>query len=755
MSPAVTPLDSKPLPLRFGLRVALPAAAAFLLIIALVGAAIAFAASSSDEVATSRQTRMVQQALAASLDQVTQTLEGVAVWDDTYDRLSPVGPDTRAWVDENIGAWLHEAYGHDEIYLFDARDSVVYGRVGGNQVAPDDYRFVRPDLGPFVAKLALLPAPVVSGPTGAAQSRLLPSGVRLPLHAVHVSHLTLVRGRLAAVSAMKVVPHSPARPVAAGGEGKIVSVRYLDGAFLAELERRNLLEGVKFERREPNGVGASFTLWDGDGRRIGWISWRPELPGAAVVERLRVPAILATVSLALLLALLAVGLWRSMRKTRATLETLQASERRAWTLAYQDALTALPNRTQFAERLDAMLAEAAKVPTALFLLDLDRFKNVNDRFGHAAGDRLICDLADRLTALVDTRGIVARLGGDEFAVAVHMGARDAQVLAERLVGAARAPFDLGAAEAWVGMSVGLAMAPEHGLARDDLMRRADIALYRAKNSGRNVWVGFDASMDEIVRERGQVERDLRQALADPAQFEAVYQPILSTASGRVIGMEALVRWQHPERGPLAPEAFLAVAEDTGLIAPIGEFVLEAAARVALANPGLLMSVNVSAVQFRSSTFADRTLAAWRGVGADPAMLELEVTETVLVENDDLIRATLARLRRSGVRIALDDFGTGYSSLSHLQRFKVDRIKIDRSFVAQIGGTVDTAPMVGAMIALGHAAGLEVTAEGVETEAQWQALAALGCDHVQGFAVASPVTGTEVGAAFTAPARKVA
>jgi predicted signal transduction protein with EAL and GGDEF domain len=336
------------------------------------------------------------------------------------------------------------------------------------------------------------------------------------------------------------------------------------------------------------------------------------------------------------------------------------------------------------------------------------------------------------------------LGGDEFAILRRKASsQEIAALCERILETVRPPFDLIGNSAFVGVSIGVAIAPEAGFERVDLMRKADIALYRAKAEGRDCYRLFTPAMDEGVKLRSTIEEDLRTALTTGDELQVHYQPQVAGPGLAIVGLEALVRWQHPRLGLIAPEHFIPVAEETGLICQLGEWMLRQACIASQRWPDLFIAVNLSPVQFRTSGFADRLIAIVRSSNVDPHRIELEVTEGLLLDDSDIVSDALQRLRATGFRIALDDFGTGYSSLSYLRRFQVDKIKIDRSFVQHLGQTVDSTAIISAVLTLGHAMGLTVTAEGVETAAQYDFLEAAGCNTMQGYLFSRPLPEEEV------------
>ena len=415
-------------------------------------------------------------------------------------------------------------------------------------------------------------------------------------------------------------------------------------------------------------------------------------------------------------------------------------------LARYDALTDLPNRILFRETLDHALTFARRGHMlALHCLDLDQFKAVNDTLGHPVGDGLLQAVARRLRDGARETDTVARLGGDEFAIV--QGALDSPLeatgMAARLIGLIEAPFDVDGHQIVIGASIGIAFAPTDGLDPDALLKNADLALYRAKLDGRGVYRLFQTEMDAEMQARRVMELDLRQALGR-GQFELFYQPLIDLRAKEVAGFEALLRWHHPEHGLVPPGRFIPLAEEIGAIVPIGEWVLRQACAAATSWPGeLRVSVNLSPVQFKGRDLVATVDAALRAAGLPPGRLELEITETVMLQDTAATLATLHDLRCLGVLIAMDDFGTGYSSLSYLRRFPFDRIKIDQSFVRELGRQRDCDAIIRAVVALSHELGMATTAEGVETREQLRALARAGCSDIQGYLFSRPVPQREI------------
>lgn len=435
------------------------------------------------------------------------------------------------------------------------------------------------------------------------------------------------------------------------------------------------------------------------------------------------------------------------RQYEATLERrVEEATRDLAYLAQYDSLTGLANRGLFRDRLAQALARADRHErlVALLFLDLDGFKAINDTLGHDAGDNLLKTVADRLRGCVRRADTVARLGGDEFAVILEGVSRigDATAVAQKILDTVALPFILNGQEVFVTTSIGIAVYRRDGEDAEALTKNADTAMYRAKEQGRSTYQIYTADLHEKILQRLALESGLRRAL-ERGEFLLYYQPRVNLRSGAITGMEALLRWRHPERGLVSPVEFIPVAEESGLIIPIGEWVLrEACAQSrawhAAGLPRLRVAVNLSARQFRHKDLAEAVARIVAETGLEPEWLELELTEGFLMENTQASSATLAALKAMGLRISIDDFGTGYSSLNYLQRFPIDTLKIDQSFVRGIPTDPDAAAIVTAIIALAHSLRLEVVAEGAETKEQIEFLKAQGCDEIQGYLFSPPL-----------------
>ena len=494
---------------------------------------------------------------------------------------------------------------------------------------------------------------------------------------------------------------------------------------------------------------ASVPLIDSRGVILGYIGWTPNRPGLTLIRKTG-PALLGG-------AVLGAGvLWFLLRRLRRASSELQSSQDHAQFLAFHDRLTGLPNRALFEDRLKRafVAAQRQRGRIALLYIDLDRFKTVNDTLGHPAGDELVRQTARRLESRVREVDTVARLGGDEFAIVLvdirNVGA--AEDLSAKLLDDLSRPFLLMGDQVFIGASIGIAVSPDSGSDPDDLLRKADIALYEAKKNGRGRYQVFAGDMDDILTRRRLIESELRAALDRGGELRLAYQPVYAPNCQTIVGAEALVRWEHPDPWRAAAGAFhrhrRRARHD------------RAARQLGAHQGGAFRREHRAAVDRRqrvAAAIARRGVCAARSsrssaMPGSRRRLQIEITESVLLEDSDTAKAALATLRQAGVRVALDDFGTGYSSINYLRRYAVDKLKIDRSFVRQLGADDDTHAIVEAMVRLARALKMQVTVEGVETAEQRDMALAIGCDELQGFLLASPMTEAQMRETLSAAAK---
>ncbi len=687
----------------------MPTALMLLMLAVIVGTVLQLSTHRTDELAVVRENQRMRMAVDHGLNAVAVNQEASTFWDDAVIRTRQRPLDLE-WIDNNLGVWFHTYYGIDETYLVDPRDRPIYAMQNGDRRLPASFA-LRADpalmLAAQLRKKLLIKGLVQEGAAG---------------QTVGVSEIVLFDGRPAFVSLKPILPETANVAQPSGAEYLHVAVRYLDRTFLDKIGKHNVFDDPKFSQTHPGR--ASVPLRASNGRILGYLTWKPFESGAQV-ERQMIPPLL--VALLIVAGITGLLLWR-IQRDRSKLESTRAE---AQHLAFHDSLTGLPNRALFEDRLEQAVGRRDFSATVL-LLDLDRFKNVNDTLGHQAGDALIREFSKRLTALTRQSDTVARLGGDEFAILVE-ATTQANILrlAERILIEVRKPFAIVDAEVYVGVSIGVAVTQGTKIEPLELMRMADIALYGAKDDGRGRWRLFSPQMDECVKLRSAIEASLRQAIAEDEGLCLHFQPQVAS-NGKILGVEALLRWIRPDGTLAMPDEFISVAEDTGLIIPLGDWVLRQACIASRRWSGLFVGVNLSPVQFRAPDFLQRLLQIVGETGADPSAIQLEVTEQVLLDDDESVHALIAGLRAAGFKIVLDDFGTGYSSLSYLRKFAIDKIKIDGSFVQHLGEEADSAAIIRAMLALGRAMGITVSAEGVETAEQLEFLQLAGCTEMQGY-----------------------
>jgi diguanylate cyclase (GGDEF)-like protein len=552
-------------------------------------------------------------------------------------------------------------------------------------------------------------------------------------------------GRPAMVAA--VVVGEQENPANANARAPIVAlVKYVSDRLLTKIGDHLQVEDLRLiDAATPLGDDQVVTLADAEGQPVVRLAWRPKRPGGAVIVSF-VPFVAEAL---IAFALLIVIIMRHMRRTAAAIAD---GERQLRHLALHDPVCGLPNRIYFSERLERAIAEVRNGgPTAaVFYIDLDHFKDVNDTLGHHIGDELILNVTRCLSEIMRDDDLVARLGGDEFAIIMTCAADSysLQAVAERILAAICTPFVVSGHGINIGASIGIAVIDSTQDARD-ILRYADMALYRAKNEGRNRACIYDAAMDADLSNRKLLEGALRQAIKN-RELHVVYQPIVDRSGGRLVGVEALARWIHPVHGEIPPARFIPIAEHSGLIVELGEYILRRACLDGRNWPGVTVSVNVSPLQFRRPDFVEAIERILGETGFAPNQLELELTESTLLGNLESAELSMLRLKGVGVCFALDDFGTGYSSLLYLRRFPFDKLKIDSSFVRSIEKAADAAAIVHAVVSLGRGLGMKVTAEGVETAEQHLFLRAAGVHSMQGYRFGRPVTAAEIDHRLAAP-----
>jgi diguanylate cyclase (GGDEF)-like protein len=696
--------------------------------------AVLSSANRADDVAVQYEKQLFTRALANHSERVLRELESVTSTDNAVRHISQSYD--ADWVRRRVGGWLNSFFDHDVIMVFDRNDRMIYSFDGmqpgenGRNTALSIPNEIKPTLDYLRGRRPAISSNLQSDPDRAAHSD------------AHMRAATVgsFLGRPALIAAATVGPRDQPALLLDSNAPAVVSVKIIDREVLDEIASRLRLQNLReVGGNGPGGHDYVFVLTESGGAVAGRFAWTPRQPGALIVN-----SVLPYIGVALGgFALLAAFVLRYMRRTAAA---IAAGETRLRHLAMHDPLCGLPNRIFFSERLEAVITQVrgGSTPAAVVYIDLDHFKDVNDTLGHPIGDELIRNVTLRLSHTMRDDDLVARLGGDEFAVITFASAEPTalQEIAVRAIGALCAPYSVNGHTIVIGASIGIAIIDKRTGSAADIMRYADMALYRAKNEGRNRACVYDEVMDADLSQRKLVEQELREAI-DNDRLKVLYQPIFNASGERVVGVEALARWPHPTRGLVSPAEFIPIAEHSGLIIELGARVLRRACLDGKAWPGITVSVNVSPLQFRRLDFVsmvERTLAE---TGLDPTRLELELTESTLLGNLDSAESAMHRLRAMGVRLALDDFGTGYSSLLYLRRFPFDKLKIDRSFVLSIEKATDAAAIVHAIVSLGRGLGMTVTAEGVETAEQHLFLRAAGVHCMQGFRFGAPSEPAEI------------
>jgi diguanylate cyclase (GGDEF)-like protein len=693
----------------------------------------------ADQVALENEKELFTRALSDQGQRALRELESVATTVEAT--LAVKGGFNRPWIRRSIETPLKTAFGHSFLFVFDGEDELGY--FPGDD--PARFKVIAGQLRPVID--------FVRGRPMADSARTITLTETFDSNAVkprrRAALLQDVLGLPAVVAAVAVLPYDRTLFTADQTVPIAVTVKFIDEYLLAEIAGHVHLRNLhKVDAYTTSAHDYMLDLVDGRGQAVTSFAWTPIKPGQAIFLSVVPYIVLAFGGF----SLLAIFMFRYMRKSAAT---IAAGEVRMRHLALHDSLSGLPNRIFFGDRLGSLIdtVRVSGRTAALFYIDLDYFKDVNDTFGHPAGDELINHVAARLLRTIRSEDLVARLGGDEFAVVTLTDADvgRAEAIGQRIISLLSEPYDINGKRIFIGASIGVAMLDDTVESAADVMRHADMALYRAKNEGRSRACMYDAEMDADHSQRKILEGDLRQAL-DAGSLEVAYQPIVDNAGDTVVSVEALARWNHPERGPIPPAEFIPLAEHSGLIIELGEWVLRRACLDGRQWPGVTVSVNVSPLQFRRTDFVDLVERVLAETGFDPAYLEIEVTESTLLGNIDAAEAAMLRLKSLGVRLALDDFGTGYSSLQYLRRFPFDKLKIDRSFVKIMGETADNATVLHAIVSLGRGLGMKVTAEGVETNEQHRFLTAAGVHSMQGYRFGVPIPACEIAARLIAAPR---
>jgi diguanylate cyclase (GGDEF)-like protein len=692
-------------------RITVPVIIGAALSLALVVAFGVYAVLRVDGLAVERQRNFARSGIAEQVDGLAREQRSVTLWNDSV--LKAKAGDQQ-WMRENLGEWLHSYYGQDRVYVLDERNRPIHAMRDGMTVDPASFGGEAGAIMPLVARLR----------TQMRQRSAEPG----------ITDLVRLGSVPAIVSVQPIMPDTELVRQEAGTEYVHVASQLVDAELVSRVAAHYLIEGARLTSIDPQTT-ASVPLLDSGNATLGFLTWEPDRPGLAVVTQ-TAPALLAGVLLG------AAVLGFILRRLRRASRELQSSEEDARYLAFHDTLTELPNRALFEDRLDQALATVrrGRGRMALLCVDLDRFKHVNDTLGHDAGDQLVKQVAERLGEGVREIDTVARVGGDEFAI-VLVDIRDqrtAEKVSERILADLGEPFDIKGDQIFISASIGIALSPQDGIDVRELFRKADIALYAAKRSGRSCFRVFSDDMDDTLKHKHRIERDLRQALEGSRPVELAYQPVFAMDGLTLLGAEATLDSDHFAHGGLPVSQLIAIAEERGVIGLLTERMLAAACAFARDSEVPWLSIALSPVFLRQEGAAQlvQSVLAEAGVTAD--RLQVEIGEGLLLDGNPAALAAVRALREAGVRIALDDFGTGPSSLTLLRLHRVDKLKIDRSFVRLLGGSDPGEAIVRAIAQLAAALGIGVAAEGVETPEQRTTLAALGCQEIQGSLLSPPM-----------------
>jgi diguanylate cyclase (GGDEF)-like protein len=701
-------------------------AAGLLVAVAVVCARLAVlnAAYRIDEASLERERQLFADALASRSERVLRELESVSTTESARRHIrSNFDPE---WANASIGLRLQSFFHHDFVLIADGTGRIIYAWPDMRGLDADWLASIRSELKDLIESVR-----ASAGAEGGTPGNSRPG---------RLARLQTFQGGAAMVAAVAVPARDQGSPAGDPGMPVVVSVKFIGDAMLRDLASILQLRNLRrIDATPPAGDDYPFDLTGTRGHVLARFAWTPAKPGTEFVHRTLPFTSVVLAGLAVLALLVATY----MRHTAAT---IARTETRLRHLARHDPLSGLPNRILFGERLEAVIEKVRQGGTtaAVFYIDLDHFKDVNDTLGHPIGDELIRSVAQRLARTVRDEDLVSRLGGDEFAVIIPGGFDHGalQAMAARMIAAICSPYSIIGQSIVIGASVGIVIINAQVAGAPDVMRHADMALYRAKNEGRNRACIYDGAMDADLVKRKQLEHELRLAIETDA-LHVAYQPVVNASGETIIGVEALCRWIHPQRGEIPPSEFIPIAEHSGLILALGEQILRRACLDGKAWPELTVAVNVSALQFRRADFVEIVERVLSSSDFDPTRLELEVTESTVLGNADSVELAMFRLKALGVRLALDDFGTGYSSLLYLRRFPFDKLKIDSSFVRSIERAADAAAIVHAVVSLGRGLGMKVTAEGVETAEQHLFLRAAGVHSMQGYRFGRPSSAAEI------------
>ena len=679
-------------------------------------------AEQADGLSRAREEALVKMGLDQMADDHSELMTPITIWDAGV-TATAVKYD-KHWVDANIGRYFQNFLNFESSLLLDADNKAVFAYSKGKDIDPTAFASLQRETFAEVAQLRH------------TWRERHAKGLSASTESNHVGKLIALDGHIYIMGASLVLPDGTTNPsLETYPPFAAIGAHELNQPELIALSQRYMVSDIsilKAGEALPKG-SASVAFRDDDGHVLAELTWMPDTPGRTLFIRTLGPILMISLGLGLIALVL-------LHQSQKAAEGLIASEAKAKHMALHDNLTGLPNRTLFADRLGQACERMKRGgdQVAVMCIGLDRFKDVNDTLGHLAGDELIRHNAAKLNGIIRASDTLARLGGDEFVIIqTSSDGNSAAVLAKRVLETLTGTVDLENGQVFSSCSVGVTLLHDGDIEPAEALRQADLALYRAKEQGRGQYAFFEVEMDATIKLRKMLESGLRDAI-NHETIDVVYQPQVDHF-GQIVGVEALCRWTHPERGPVSPAYFIPLAEECGLMNDLGYLVMRRAMRDAKTWPGLKVAVNVSATQLRTPDFLAtiKTLLAEAAISA--GQIEIEITEGVLLNDDHSTQIVLRDLRHMGFTIALDDFGTGYSSLGYLSRYPVDKIKIDRSFVSNLGVDPEAEAVIRAIVKLSKALNLNIVAEGVETRAQKNILRQTGCTIIQGFLYSKPVS----------------
>jgi diguanylate cyclase (GGDEF)-like protein len=722
-----------------------PIAALAVAAFAVVLASLVIGARETDKIALTRQRETIAHALSQHGQALARELRAQTIWSEAYERTLTRD---QAWMRDFYGKYLSQLFGYDRIYILSAQDRPIYAFVNGRETRTTTYGRVARSLHGLVA--------AARNKNGAPlDSEIITKSVSLG-NGKFTEHRTAFgvanfAGTPATAVVSTIVPDRPPKTPLGSSPFLLVAIEDLDHRFIKQLGTTFELRDLEWLNGRPTTRQSTMALAGIDGAAVGTLAWLKNHPGWQFAKQVAIGLGIALVLLAALALIL-------MRWGKSQARQLVDSEEEARQAARTDALTGLPNRVALGTLFQKMLAKARQrsVPLAVLLVDIDQFKEINDDFGHAVGDAVLLNAGKRLQGLVRKGSVLVRPDGDEFMIlALGADAEGAAALAERITSALAEPITInGDLKVFAPASVGYAIAPQDGEHPDDLVRRVELALAKAKAAGTGSAMAFAPEMDLELSRRRMLESALRQALVNES-IAVVYQPIMDKHGQHILAVEALARWTDPMLGPISPEVFVPLAEETGLIQRIGEIVLRRAVADGCAWPEIDVAVNVSAAQVYHGDVVATVREILCDSGFPPERLEIEITETVLLADEKRADGQIRALQDMGVKVALDDFGSGYSSLMYLRKFGFDNLKIDRSFIEDIGKSPESAVVLESVIQLGLDLHLRITAEGIETVAQHQWLETSGCHRLQGYLFSRPLAAEQLSAFIARHRRKSA